>query len=1148
MFYLYQSNKIEALLAQLVRLLLQQECSPLTSQTVVVENPGLAHWLKMQMAQSLGIAANIEFPMPSRFFWQVQRSVQPELDDESVFSKETLTWLVLECLENSQILNQPTFELLHTYLSVHDTDAVETITDQHESDQPQKDQQQAVKLYRLASTIADLYDQYLVFRPDWLAAWQNNDFRMDKEPLGEQIWQGQLWIELINLAKQKGLSTHHRASMLQDFMQVLTAGSNKKALPKEVIFFGFSALPKHQLETLNLLSQHMDVHLLTPNPSQHYWGDVIDETVQAKLRMRNKPLELADAGNDLLASLGVMGKDFQRMLLDIDHVEEQPMFYESEAGSVLACIQNQILNLQQAKDSKTEIDDNDSSIQVVGCHSAMREIEVLHDHLLNVFSTASIDPQEIVVMIPDVASYAPYIDAVFNSSAHHIPYSISDRPVQAEHPLLAAFISLLELPYGRLNFSDVISLLEVPAIYRAYGITEHQLPQLNDWLVEAGVRWGFDAEHRQQQGLPLWEQNTWLYGFKRLLMGYAMGTDSASAGSDNASTDRYLVHGIAPIHSVEGLNAALLGPLIEFVQNLYAFIQSSDQLQTAAQWSQSVHALTHSMFDITEIEQPVLEHIYQATESWVESIQRVSYTQALSFSVVVDALKQRLQKSSGSQHFMVGKVNFCTLLPMRSIPFKVVAVLGLNDQDYPRSVTPNSLDLMRFKRRLGDRSRRDEDRYLFLEAILSARESLWLSYKSRDQKEDKPMTPSVVLAEFLDYLQVGFEYADGKQPLDHLFSQHPLQPFNESYFSDKTSLYSFNKDWLKVYSSAVDKKFKTELDKTIDKKTSKIQSTKKMVVSEIDMADLLMEDFIQFYQNPSKDFLNKVLNINLSIWAEAQENDEPFDLDQLTIFKIKSQLLEKGMRNIIDNIHSNKQDDSQASRFINSEEFTAGQLAFGEIGEKQIKKIEASIMPILLQCEADLIKPVLQPIEINVCIRSSFNSKEAQPIAILGWLSNIYNDQLVRVIPSKLKSKHVIKLLLEHSLLCAMGYQFNAKLICQDTILNIKPLARPEAIEHTKTLLEYYIESRQKPLALLPETAWELKRPANKGGKEYNNSTNSLKAFNGISGPYSKEGEREDLHVIRCFDQLTEIPEQTLLMSDVLYGRWIELMEIVTHD
>ena len=196
MFHLYQSNKIEALLAQLVKLLLQQETSPLKSQTVVVENPGLAHWLKMQLANSLGIAANIEFPMPSRFFWQIQRSIQPDLDEESVFSKDTLTWLILECLETPELLNQPSFELLNTYLNDHDSN-------------PVSDQQQALKRYQLATTIADLYDQYLVFRPDWIEAWQQNNFYMDSEPLGDQVWQAQLWLEILKLAEQKELSTHN---------------------------------------------------------------------------------------------------------------------------------------------------------------------------------------------------------------------------------------------------------------------------------------------------------------------------------------------------------------------------------------------------------------------------------------------------------------------------------------------------------------------------------------------------------------------------------------------------------------------------------------------------------------------------------------------------------------------------------------------------------------------------------------------------------------------------------------------------------------------------------------------------------------------------------------------------------------------------
>lgn len=1120
MFHLYQSNKIEALLAQLVKLLLQQETSPLKSQTVVVENPGLAHWLKMQLANSLGIAANIEFPMPSRFFWQIQRSIQPDLDEESVFSKDTLTWLILECLETSELLNQPSFELLNTYLNDHDSN-------------PVSDQQQALKRYQLATTIADLYDQYLVFRPDWIEAWQQNNFQMDSEPLGDQVWQAQLWLEILKLAEQKQLSTQHRATMLNDFMQALKQGENKQALPSDVILFGFSALPKHQVETLSVLSNNMDVHLLTPNPSMHYWGDVIDETVQAKLRMKHKSVELADAGNDLLASLGTMGKDFQRMLLEIERIEEQPMFFDSQDKSVLCVIQNQILNLQQAKDSQTIIEPTDKSLQIVGCHSATREVEVLHDHLLNIFSTTTMEPQDIVVMIPDVASYAPYIDAVFNSSGFHIPYSISDRPVQAEHPLIAAFIALLELPNGRLTFSDVMSLLEVPSVYRAYGINEAHLPKLKSWVIDAGVRWGFDGEQRQKQGLPSWEQNTWLYGFKRLLMGYAVNSHE-------------LVNGISPIKNIEGLDASLLGPLIQFVNGLHDFMLETEQPLSAHKWSEYLHRILNVSFDVNDAEQPVVEHIYQAIENWVSSIQRVSYEAPLPFSVLADGLKQGLQRQTGSQHFMVGKVNFCTLLPMRSIPFKVVAVLGLNDQDYPRSVTPNSLDLMRFKRRIGDRSRRDEDRYLFLEAILSARESLWLSYKSRDQKEDKPLTPSVVLAELLDYLQEGFVCDDGAQPLKKLFTQHPLQPFNESYYLSNSPLFSFNKDWLAAHDSELASKELTG-ENVLPKRESFEQS------------EILLDDLVTFYQNPSKFYLNKQLNASLSIWAESQEDDEPFDLDALTLFKMKQDLLDSAMTDMANHGECSVRAQHQTS--------VAGKLAYGEIGEKQWQSLQVAIAPLLQQCESHMLEKNKQPLEINLPFYSLFSDTDKiaeavpketlsilkantqTPISVLGWVSHTYQEQLVHVVPSKLKAKHVIKLLLEHSMLSAMGHQFHARLVCQDAVLTIAPKAKVQAMEYIKPLLEQFLLAQLHPLPLLPETAWQSIRPANHGAKkEYSHSKASNETFYGTIGDFGKPAEREDLHVERCLGALSNIPQQTFSMAQTLYSDWLDSMEVKPHD
>ena len=1112
MFHLYQSNKVEVLLAQLIRLLLNQQVSPLQPQTVVVENPGLAHWLKMQLANSLGIAANIEFPMPSRFFWQVQRTLQPDLADESVFSKDTLSWLVLECLQDPSIINRENFQLLKNYLN-ENTQSNDATDQSDKRDVTESNQQQALTLFQLAQTIADLYDQYLVYRPDWIENWEKQNYEFDDSPLAEHQWQGELWWEIIQKVKAKDLPVAHRASLLQDFLDVLQGPKNVKELPESVIFFGFSTLPKHQVEALSLLSSHMDVHVLTPNPCEHYWGDILDEKVQARLRLKNKTLHLQDAGNDLLASLGTLGKDYQRLLLDVDNIQEHDLFVTNENNSVLAQLQNQILHLQQGKHTPLDISVADSSVKAVGCHSPMREIEVLHDHLLQSFnqdengSGNSLVPQDVVVMIPDVASYAPYIDAVFNSSKPFIPYSISDRPIQAEHPLLSAVSTLLDLPKGRLSFSEVLGLLEIPAVYRAYGLTESHIPQLKAWLLEAGIRWGFDEQHREQHKLPKWQQNTWIYGFRRLLMGYAVSHGQT-------------VEGVTPVTSVEGLDAMWLGPLMNFVQDLHDFIEKTAIARTASQWSIFINQTLNDFVLPEEQENFVLEHVYQALDECMASMQKIAFDQEIEFSVLVDMLKQRLQKTAGSQHFMVGKVNFCTLLPMRSIPFKMVAVLGLNDADYPRSVTPNSLDLMRFKRRLGDRSRRDEDRYLFLEAILSARESLWLSYKSRDQKEDKPMTPSVVLAELFDYLNSGFTL--NNQPLlDGVFKQHPLQAFDKTYFSNDSSLFSFNHDWLAAHDENENKK---ELEKITP------------VQVEHD-SDILLDDLIGFFQNPAKDYLNKKLNINLGLWADKQEDEEPFNLDGLEQFKLKQAIIDEYIQWLNTPI-SAQQDKAPFSLQHNISE---GLLAFGEIGQKQWQTITASVQPVLDLCSEYLVNQQEQLTEINISLKS-LNTH------VLGWLSNVYETHMVNVAPNRLNAKLVLKLMIEQACLNVMGVQKTAVLICQDHSITLQAKQVSEAREYLLELCKLYQQGLETPLAFLPETAWQLVRPNKQGGRTYNNERHSLDAFFGTQGMFAKAGERDDLHVLRCFDELDDIPEESLRLSEAVFAPWLEQLEINAHD
>lgn len=1127
MFYLYQSNRVERLFAELTRVLVQSESGPLQQEMVVVENPGLAHWVKMQLAQALGIAANIEFPMPSRFFWQIQRLVMPDLAGDSIFAKDSLTWLIYDRLPN--LIDQPEFSGIAHYLhSSEDTDT--SVVER--------------RRFQLAGQIADLYDQYLVYRPDWIEQWslegESAQWKtLDDEPLAEtQYWQPILWQDLLEHAQQQGLPISHRASMLREFMEQLKVGKRIPGLPKQVVFFGFSALPKHQLETLSLLSQHMDVHLMVPNPCQYYWGDVLDEKRQAQLRMRGQQILNADAGNALLASFGRMGQEFQRLLLDVDHVQEQQAFYDDgQDSSLLHEIQDQILNLHQAEtaEHKKPISKCDDSVQVVGCHSPMREVEVLHDHLLDLFQQASeqgspLNPQDIVVMIPDVAAYAPYIDAVFSQpikqTTKHttkegetlkltIPYSISDRPVQAEHPLLTAFSNLLHLPFGRFALSDVLALLETPAVYRAYELDEHDLPLLRQWLQDAGVRWGLNGEQRLEKGLLNWSDNTWLDGFKRLLMGYAV------AGPEP-------VFGTIPVSGVEGLSTRLLGHLISFVEDLSEFSQQSQQSRSVQQWSQWLNLWINKSFSPDDQEQTLIQHIVNAIEHWVDGAQRVHFDQLMNFVLVADGLKQRLQQRSGSQHFMVGKVNFCTLLPMRSIPFKVVAVLGLNDSDYPRHVPPRAFDLMSGRRRLGDRSRRDEDRYLFLEAIVSARDSLWLSYRSRNQKSNEDQTASVVLAEFMDFVRAGF-YCEGDEneadPIqqenvtNNIFMQHPLQPFNKQYFLKNSSLFSYHQDWYQVHAE--------------DSEAQQTDVNSMQTTTKFENAEIELDELIRFWQAPCRYYLNKALDVHLSLVPELDDEDEPFALDGLDQFSIKQTWLT-----------ADKDVVSDSPSWI-----AAGRLAFGEIGERQLQSTLNSVNELKTIAQS-LMGEKLPPREV----RLSFNINSgisSESVLLQGWLKNIYSQpgsdkrigQQVMVNPSKLKGRHVTIALIQHCAMNAMGIEWPTYLLCQDQAIKFVPMKASDAKNKLHLFVDYLLQGMNAPLPYLVNTGWQFHNPKHKSKHE----VQAEKAFIGISSPaYSEPGERDDVHVRRCFNLLNEIPKETVHIAQQLFEDLIQTESLLS--
>lgn len=794
MLKLIQSNQMEVLCAHLGAYLSQPTAPTrlLSHEHILVQSPGMSTWLRLEIAKQNGIAAALTFPLPSSFTWQLCHSLLPNVPKDNAFTKPAMTWKLMQLLP--ELLADDAFGPLRHYLG-HVPYTQDDNDSWQENTYTKTVPENEIKLYQLCGRIADIFDQYLVYRPDWILAWEqthdNNALAAQPKLNDDQQWQPILWRALIAYNRDVLKQSHyHRANLHSSLIAALADPTTSlAALPERLFVFGISSMAPQTLDVLYHLATRIDVVMLSLSPCRHYWGDIVDPRHRARMALQyaNKR-QLAEqwedkleVGNPLLANNGKMGRELLDMLLALpnEHCDfgddmycepcEDPNAPDSNV-SMLHGIQFDILEMQtldsvlgpdtalyQNVAKRRVLRTNDESIQIKSCHSPLRELETLHDHLLSLLSQdPQLQPKDIVVMMPDVAAYAPYIDAVFaaKQGLHFIPYAIADRGAAQESPLINSFLNLLGIHQSRFGLTDILSILEVPAILRRFQLDDDDLQLIRRWLDDAGVRWGRDQHSRQKQHVPPFEQNSWAFGIKRLILGYALSDDAP------------LYQGNLIVTGVEGQAAQALGKLLNFIETLDNTQQILSTAQPANQRLVELTNLLNDFYQTDDDEREQLQDIRNAisaleTELTSASQYDLSFanTPAIGLNLSIEVLQQwfnqRLTESRVGQRYLAGSVNFCTLMPMRSIPFKVVCLLGMNDGVYPRVQHPVGFDLMaHFGARKGDRSRRLDDRYLFLEALLSAREQLYISYIGRSERDNSERIASMLVSELIEYCQL----------------------------------------------------------------------------------------------------------------------------------------------------------------------------------------------------------------------------------------------------------------------------------------------------------------------------------------------------------------------------------------------------------
>lgn len=1044
MFTVYHSNQLVLLKSLTTALIAGKPLDdPFAQEIILVQSHGMAQWLQIELSNDLGIAANIEFPLPASFIWQMFTNVLPGIPQESAFSKDAMTWKLMWLLP--LMLEQPDFSALKGYLS---------------------DDQDMRKRHQLAGRIADLFDQYLVYRPEWLRCWQQNE-RVDSLD-DAQVWQAPLWRALIECTEQLQQPGWHRANLYQRFIDTLNQPHfSADILPPRVFIFGISALPPVYLQALQALGQHIDVHLMFTNPCRYYWGDIQDYTFLAKLQARKRSQvkqgdnvalfrspETVDTlfdelgnqqlTNPLLASWGKLGRDNLYLLAQLDKMQEVDAFVEIEPDSLLHRIQRDILFLEDhtlivnSPDSpidsrdKQELDLDDSSISVHVCHSAQREVEVLYDQLLAMMDDdRQLTLRDIVVMVADINNYTPYIEAVFGNapSDRYLPYAISDRSASQAHPVLTAFINLLHLPDSRFTAEDILTLLEVPALAMRFQIDEEGLRILRQWVEDSGIRWGLDDDMVNDLNLPPTGQHTWQFGLTRMLLGYAMDSQRGD----------YL--GVLPYDESSGLIAGLAGQLAEFLMQLSLWRKKLTEPRKLAEWSPFCRELVASFF-ITDVEtEPVLALIEQQWQKQIGFGLEAGYQDLVPLTILRDELSKRLDNQRVSQRFLAGSINFCTLMPMRSIPFKVVCLLGMNDGIYPRILSPLGFDLMARKPQRGDRSRRDDDRYLFLEALISSQQKLYISFIGQSIQDNSPRYPSILITELLEYISQSHRLTGG-QNLDleqsalavyqHLLCQHARVPFSDQNFIDGSEQQSYASEWLPAAGrlGIPHAEFSTNLQPLALKRIE-------------------LEDLRRFYRHPVRAFFQQRLRVSFSLDETELPDEEPFLVDNLQRYQMNVMLL-------------NSLIETQDPQALFSHYRAAGELPFGAFGELFWLGQSEEMSEL-----AERIKQYKQSAK-SIEFEQNISGME-----VSGWLHQIQLDGILRWRPVELSVIDGMLLWIDHLVYCINGGTGESRMFGRkNSEWRFAPMSAQQAEEIFAEWLNGYVQGLSTPLLLLPKSAW----------------------------------------------------------------------------
>jgi exodeoxyribonuclease V gamma subunit len=1059
MLHIHFANRFETLTALLLDRLGERGSSAgsvFTPDQLIVPSAAVRRSLTLAIADHAGICANVRFDYLARWLWQQIARLVPGVAEESPFSPQALTWRVYTAFGDSTFVNA--HPRLAAYL-------------QHSDD---------VMRHELARRVAGLLEQYVTYRDDWLEAWRHGraaDMGLQDNTdtaRADAQWQAALWRRITG---EMGLSALHPAAAFVEALAHADAGTAAHAgLPASAHVFALPTMPPLHIGLLQQLGRCVDLHLYVLNPCREYWFELIDRRRLSYLAAHGRA-QGHEEGNRLLAAWGRQTQSHVDVLVDSsgDAADDEGCFVPNTAGTLLAHLQNAILDLTELEPGSLALADDDRSIEVHVCHSLTRELEVLQDHLLGLFARPAdgddaLQPCDVLVVTPDLEAAAPLIDAVFGAAPKEraIAYAVTGRARSAVNVPARALLALLSLVGSRFAASAVFGFLQQGIVARRFGLDDDALEHVHEWVRESGMRWALDASHRAGFGVPAQARHTLADGLGRLFLGYALPARTGEPFDD-----------LLPSGDAEGSDAVTLGAFWRFVDALQRLHAAMSAPQSPAAWATLLIEATTTFMRPTGDELDDLRELQATVRELADTMQRGGVAQPVPLAVVRTALEQLLDDPARGG-VPTGRVTFSSMSSLRNLPFKVVCAIGLNDGAFPTSNRPPEFDLMALHPRRGDRQRRDDERNLFLDLLLAARASLYLSTTGRSVRDNAPLPPSVLVSELLETLVPAIA-GDPDSPDSlararrRLVVEHPLQPFSIEAFAidGDPRLRSFNRelgDALRLslqappppvaeMVTAVDEDRGVESDDGGDDSDAgdpqPLFFAAPLSPPGPEWREVSLDRLAEFFRNPSRYLLRRRLGVDLQRDTDELQDAEPFLPDHAGRVALARRLLPPLLEGA---------DAAQVRRLASA----GTDMPDGALGSRQLEHEIASMTRFAQRVRDAAADACLAPQQCTIDI-----DLDGETWKLRAGFADLRPSGLLRWRFDALRAGDYLEAWLHHLVLCAAlpeGVAARTRWLGADDALVLDTPQDPAAL--LADLLRIYRRGLREPVHFFPKSAW----------------------------------------------------------------------------